>query len=64
MLKEVTQEEFRQEAGKGLVLMPDKEEVPFLLENLSHKGLHMNVRNNPTPEEAESLLRMAVKLAH
>ena len=53
-----------QEAGKGLVLMPDKEEVPFLLENLSHKGLHMNVRNNPTPEEAESLLRMAEKLAH
>ena len=53
-----------QAAGKGLVLVPDKEEVPVLLENLSSKGLHLVLNGVSDPEEAEELLRLAEKLAH
>lgn len=53
-----------QAAGKGLVLIPDKEEVPYLMENLSHKGLHLVLNNVESREEAEHFLQMAEKLAH
>ena len=53
-----------QAAGKGLVLLPEKGEVPFLMENLSHKGLHLVVNDIADPREAEDLLRLAEKLAH
>lgn len=53
-----------QAAGKGLVLIPDKDEVPFLLENLSHKALHLIVNDISSKEEAEALIRLAEKNAH
>lgn len=53
-----------QAAGKGLVLIPEKDEVPILMENLSHKGLHLIVNDVSSPQEAEDLLRLAEKLAH
>lgn len=53
-----------QAAGKGLVLLPEKDEVPFLMENLSHNGLHLVVNDITDRQEAEDLLRLAEKLAH
>lgn len=53
-----------QAAGKGLVLVPHKEEVPVLLENLSHKGLHLILNDVSSEEEAVELLRLAEKVAH
>ncbi len=53
-----------QAAGKGLVLVPEKEEIPYLLESLSHKGLHLVINGIKTQEEAEKYLRMAEELAH
>lgn len=53
-----------QKAGKGLVLFPDAAEVPFLLENLSSKGLHMMIGDVKNREEAEELEKLAIKLAH
>ena len=53
-----------QKAGKGLILLPEKSEVPFLLENLSHRGLHLVVSGDFEKEEAEDLMRLAEKMAH
>ena len=44
--------------------MPEKDEVPFLMENLSHNGLHLVVNDITDRQEAEDLLRLAEKLAH
>lgn len=53
-----------QKAGKGLILLPEKSEVPFLLENLSHRGLHLVVNGEFEKEEAEDLIQLAEQLAH
>lgn len=52
-----------QAAGKGLILIPEKEEIPFLLENLSHKGLHL-FADAADDQEAEDIIRLAKRLAH
>lgn len=53
-----------QRAGKGLVLIPGVEEVGFLMENLSHEGLHLIINGVKTKEEAEEIEALARKLAH
>ncbi len=53
-----------QSAGKGLILGPNVEEVPFLLENLSHKGLHINLPEMESVEQANEIIALATKLAH
>lgn len=53
-----------QAAGKGLVLIPDLDEVEFLMENLSHNGLHLIIEGLKNKEEADDLIRLAEKLAH
>ncbi len=53
-----------QKAGKGLVLIPHRDEVEFLMRNLSHKGLQIIVGGMKDIEEVESLLRLAESLAH
>ena len=52
-----------QKAGKGLILIPGADEVEFLLENLSHKGLHIIAYDVPTCEDANCLFKKACKLA-
>ena len=53
-----------QAAGKGLVLIPQRDEVEFLMKNLSHKGLQICVGGMKNKEEAEDLMALARKLAH
>jgi hypothetical protein len=53
-----------QKAGKGLVLMPQLDEVPVLLENLSHKGLNIVTYGFKNIDEANDLIALAKKLAH
>lgn len=53
-----------QKAGKGLILIPQPDEVEFLMRNLSHKGLMISVGGIKDREEAEDLERLARKLAH
>lgn len=53
-----------QAAGKGLVLIPQPDEVEFLMKNLSHKALQLCVGGIKDREEAEDLVALAKKLAH
>ena len=53
-----------QAAGKGLVLFPQRDEVEFLMKNLSHKALQICVGGIKDREEAEDLMALARKLAH
>jgi len=53
-----------QAAGKGLVLIPQRDELEFLMKNLSHKGLQIVVGGMKNREEAEDLMALARKLAH
>lgn len=53
-----------QAAGKGLVLLPELDEVPVLLENLSHKGLMIGVSGVNNIDEANGLIALAEKCAH
>lgn len=53
-----------QQAGKGLILMPDASEVEFLLENLSHKALLIIPKNVTSPAHGEWLLNRAEQLSH
>ncbi len=53
-----------QKAGKGLVLLPGRDEIEFLMRNLSHKGLQIVVGGMDSREEAEDLVKLAVSLAH
>ena len=53
-----------QAAGKGLVLIPQRDELEFLMKNLSHKGLQIVVGGMKDRQEAEDLMALARKLAH
>lgn len=53
-----------QQAGKGLILYPEKDEVETLLTHLSSKGLMLVVRDAESREEADVLVRLAEKLTH
>ena len=53
-----------QKAGKSLVLFPEPGEVDSLTQELSHKGLFMNVVGLSDREEAETILKIAEKNAH
>lgn len=53
-----------QRAGKGLVLMPQLDEVRILMENLSHNGLHLVINGVKSREEARDIERLAIRLAH
>lgn len=53
-----------QEAGKGLVLIPGKDEIPYLMENLSHKGLMIIANGIQDEQEANDLIHLAERLAH
>ena len=46
-----------QGAGKNLILFPHYNEVEFLMQQLSHKGLHLCVQGAPTQEIAEQILQ-------
>lgn len=47
-----------------LILIPEKKEVPFLLRNLSHKGLHLVLNDIADEKEADALIKLAEKEAH
>ena len=53
-----------QKAGKGLVLIPELDEVPTLLKNLSHKGLIIVVGGIKDIDEANDLIRLAEQYAN
>jgi len=53
-----------QKAGKGLVLLPDRDEVEFLMKNLSHKGLQICYGGVKDKEEAEDVIKLAKSLCH
>ena len=53
-----------QAAGKGRVMIPQPDEVEFLMKNLSHKALQLCVGGIKDREEAEDLVALAKKLAH
>ncbi len=53
-----------QKSGKGLVLIPELDEVEFLMNNLSHKGLHLLVNRVENEETAKSIIKLAEKTAH
>lgn len=50
-----------QEAGKGLLLLLDPQEVEPILTNLSSKGLYLNVKAK-SKEEADAVVKLAEKL--
>jgi hypothetical protein len=52
-----------QKAGKGLVLLPELDEVPVLLKNLSHKGLMIVVGGVKDIDEANAIIALAEKCA-
>lgn len=47
-----------QKAGKNLILFPKPDEVGVLLDNLSCRGLHLQIGGIKTEEEAESMMRL------
>lgn len=53
-----------QKAGKGLVLIPDRDEIEFLMKNLSHKGLQLIIGGVKDKQEADDIVKMAKSLAH
>lgn len=53
-----------QKAGKGLVLFPERDEVEFLMRNLSHKGLQICYGGVKDREEAEDVVKLAKSLCH
>ena len=53
-----------QKAGKGLVLIPELDEVPVLLKNLSHKGLIIVVSGIKNIDEANDLMKLAEECAN
>ena len=53
-----------QAAGKGLVLIPARDEIEFLLQNLSPVGLQLIVGWVNSREEAEAIEKMAKAYAH
>lgn len=53
-----------QKAGKGLVLIPELDEVPALLRNLSHKGLMLVISGINNIDEANDLIALAEKYAN
>jgi len=53
-----------QKAGKGLVLIPEPDEVPVLLQNLSHKGLIIVSNGIKDIDEANDLIRLAKQYAN
>lgn len=53
-----------QQAGKGLVLIPQLSEAEFLMRNLSHKGLHLILGAVKNREEAAAIEKIAVDSAH
>jgi len=53
-----------QKAGKGLVLIPELDEVPVLLKNLSHKGLIICVNGIKNIDEANDLMKLAEQYAN
>ncbi len=52
-----------QRAGKGLVLFPEADEVELILQELSPKGLLLNLRGIKTKQEADYYLSLAEKHA-
>ncbi len=52
-----------QDAGKGLLLLLDPWEVEPILENLSSRGLFINVKTK-TKAEADDMVRLAERLTH
>lgn len=52
-----------QEAGKGLLLLLEPNEVEPIMENLSSKGLFINVKTR-TKEEADGVIKLAERLTH
>ncbi|MBO5257452.1 MAG: hypothetical protein J6C42_08160, partial [Clostridia bacterium] len=52
-----------QAAGKGLVLIPDRDEIEFLMKNLSPVGLQLIVGWVNSREEAAEIEKMARQLA-
>lgn len=53
-----------QAAGKGLVLIPARDEIEFLMQNLSPVGLQLIVGWVNSREEAEAIEKMAKAYAH
>ena len=52
-----------QKAGKGLVLIPEPDEIPVLLKNLSHKALMIVAGGIKDVDEANDLIELAEKYA-
>ena len=52
-----------QKAGKGLVLLPDRDEVEFLMKNLSPIGLQICVGGVKDKQEAEDFVKLAKSYA-
>ncbi|MFI3214110.1 MAG: hypothetical protein R3Y24_12325 [Eubacteriales bacterium] len=53
-----------QESGKGLILLPEVDEVPAIVDNLSHKGLHLMIEKGITSKQiADDILNYATKAA-
>ncbi len=53
-----------QKAGKRLILTPEVAELPLILENLSHKGLHLILNDVKDVETAQDIIKFAEKTAH
>ena len=53
-----------QKAGKGLVLIPEPDEIPVLLKNLSHKGLMIVANGVKDIDEANDLIKLAEQYAN
>jgi hypothetical protein len=53
-----------QQAGKGLVLFPQLEEVELLLDKLDHRGLYLIINKAKNEKHAEELLRLAETRRH
>ncbi|MFI3213282.1 MAG: hypothetical protein R3Y24_08055 [Eubacteriales bacterium] len=50
-----------QKSGKGLILTPPANEVEFIVDNLSHKGLRLNILDVTSEEQAKYLIEYAKK---
>ena len=53
-----------QKAGKGLVLIPDLDEIPVLLKELSHKGLIIVANGVKDADDANNLMKLAEQYAN
>jgi len=55
-----------QKAGKGLVIIPPHDEIEFLLNNLSPRGLHLliHAKNREQAEAIEKMARECAKNHH